>query len=175
MLSPVGYTPSQIEHAYGYDKVSFDVDGVAVPGDGRGETVALFEVGYTPGLSQDLAVFDRAFDLRDLTSWPLGGAQPVAPFLRTIGFDGGDTIPADESDQSEALLDVEWLHADAPAANILIVEAAQSTDLAQADAFAASQPGVVVSRTAIAALTIWNRPRRLATTTSSPPRLATPA
>jgi hypothetical protein len=144
MLSPAGYTPSQIEHAYGYDKVSFDVDGVAVPGDGQGETVALFEVGYTPGLSQDLAVFDRAFDLRGLTSWPLGGAQPVGPFLRTIGFDGGDTIPADDSDQSEALLDVEWLHAIVPAANILIVEAAQSTDLAQADAFAASQPGVVV-------------------------------
>ena len=144
VLSPVGYTPSQIEHAYGYDRVSFDVDGVDVRGDGRGETVALFEVGYTPGLSQDLAVFDRAFDLPDLTSWPLGSAQPAAPFLRTIGFDGGDTIPADESDQGEALLDVEWLHAVAQAANILIVEAPQASDLAEADAFAASQPGVVV-------------------------------
>ena len=60
MLSPVGHTPSQIEHAYGYDKVSFDVDGVAAPGDGRGETVALFEVGYTPVGSTRRSRFQQA-------------------------------------------------------------------------------------------------------------------
>ena len=144
LLAPIGYTPAQIVHAYGYDKVSFDVGGIAVPGDGRGETVALFEVGVTPGLSQDLAVFDRTFNLPDLTSWTSGNARPATPFLRTIGFDGGDSAPADPGDQGEALLDVEWLHAVAPAANILVVEAADASELPEADAFAASQPGVVV-------------------------------
>ncbi len=144
LLAPIGYTPAQIVHAYGYDKVSFDDGGVAVPGDGRGETVAVFEVGVTPGLLQDLAVFDRAFYLPDLTSWTAGSVPPATPFLRTIGFDGGDSLAANQGDQGEALLDVEWLHAVAPGANILVVEAAQASELAEADAFAASQPGVVV-------------------------------
>ena len=50
MPAPIGYSPAQIERAYGYDQVSFDVGGVKVPGDGRGITVALFEVGATPAL-----------------------------------------------------------------------------------------------------------------------------
>ena len=94
--------------------------------------------------AQDLAIFDQAFGLPDLTSWTSGNVQPTTPFLRTVGFDAGDSLIADEGDQGEALLDVEWLHAVAPAANILVVEAPQASDLPQADAFAASQPGVVV-------------------------------
>jgi hypothetical protein len=143
-LSLIGYTPAQITRAYGYDKVNFKVGGVAVPGDGRGQTVALFEVGDTPGLAQDLAIFDRAFQLPDLTTWFAGNPQPAGPFLRMIGFDGGDQIIPPTSTQSEAILDIEWLHAVAPAANILIVEAAQTSEIPDADAFAASQPGVVV-------------------------------
>jgi subtilase family serine protease len=142
LLAPIGYTPAQIVHAYGYDKVSFDVAGVAVPGDGRGETVALFEVGVTPGLAQDLAVFDRAFDLPDLTSWTSGNVPPSTSFLRTIGFDGGDSAPADPGDQGEALLDVEWLHAVAPAANILVIEAADALELPEG---VRSQKGVTAN------------------------------
>jgi hypothetical protein len=92
LLAPIGYTPAQIVHAYGYNKVSFDVGGVAVPGNGKGETVALFEVGVTPGLSQDLAVFDRTFDLPDLIAWTSGSVPAATPFLRTIGFAGGDSL-----------------------------------------------------------------------------------
>ena len=144
VLASLGYTPAQIVNAYGYDKVVFDAGGISVPGDGRGETVALFEVGATPALVGDLAVFDQAFNLPDLTWWSAGSRQPTTPYLKTVGFDGGDQIVAQPSDQAEAILDVEWLHAVAPAANILIVDAPQTSDLPAANAFAARQPGVVV-------------------------------
>ena len=144
MPAVIGYTPAQITNAYGFNKVVFSDSGNSVPGDGRGETVALFEVGNTPGLAQDLAVFDHALNLPDLTPWSGTGLAPKTPFLQMLGFEGGDQIRACPSDQGEALLDLEWLHAVAPAANVSIVEAPQSSLIPQADAFAAQQPGVVV-------------------------------
>src|SRR5437868_7398542 len=36
---PMGYTPSQVRHAYGFDQISYRQGGVSVPGDGRGETI----------------------------------------------------------------------------------------------------------------------------------------
>jgi hypothetical protein len=144
MPAAIGYTPAQITNAYGFNKVVFSDGSTAVPGDGRGQTVALFEVGNTPGLAQDLAVFDHAFKLPDLTLWSGAGLPPTTPFLQMLGFDGGDQIKATPSDQEETMLDLEWLHAVAPGANVLIVEAPQSSTIPQADAFAAEQPGVVV-------------------------------
>ncbi len=144
MPAVIGYTPAQITNAYGFNEVVFSDGGTAVPGDGRAQTVALFEVGSTPGLAQDLAVFDHAFNLPDLTPWSGAGVPPTTPFLQMLGFDGGNQITATPSDQGEAMLDLEWLHAVAPAANVLIVEAPHSSMIPQADAFAVQQPGVVV-------------------------------
>lgn len=142
MLASIGYTPAQIRHAYGYDQVAFQAGGKFVPGDGQGTTIALFESGDTPGLLDDLHVFDQAYGLPDLSPWPSGQAQPATPYLRKMGL--GDTLPAAGADQPEAILDVEWVHAVAPAASILVVEGTSDSQLPQADALAARQPGVVV-------------------------------
>ena len=171
MPAAIGYTPAQITNAYGFNKVEFSDAGAAVPGDGRGQTVALFEVGNTPGLAHDLAVFDHAFNLPDLTFWSGAGSPPTTPFLRTLGFDGGDQITASPSDQGEALLDVEWLHAVAPAANVLIVEAAQSSLIPEADSFAARQPGVVVVSNSYSDYDYLESPKEV----SDDPSFTTPA
>jgi Subtilase family len=138
----VGFTPAQIRHAYGFDKVFFQSGGQEIPGDGRGMTIALFEVGDTPGLIDDLHIFDSAFGLPDLTSWLPGYPQPTTPSLETIGV--GGQLPPPGGSETEEILDVEWVHAVAPAASILVVEAADHSQLPQADALAAAQPGVVV-------------------------------
>src|SRR5262249_26249222 len=39
-----GYLPSDIRHTYGFDKISFtDAQGHAIPGDGRGQTIAIVD------------------------------------------------------------------------------------------------------------------------------------
>ena len=54
LLATSGFTPAEIRHAYGFDKVFFQSGGQEIPGDGRGTTIALFEVGDTPSLIGDL-------------------------------------------------------------------------------------------------------------------------
>ena len=142
LLATVGFTPAEIRHAYGFDKVFFESGGHAIPGDGRGMTIALFESGDTPGLIGDLHVFDEAFGLPDLTPAAPGESQPGTATLTKIGL--GGQLPPPGSAQPEAILDVEWVHAVAPGASILVVEGADDDQLPQADALAAKQPGVVV-------------------------------
>ena len=142
LLATVGFTPAEIRHAYGFGKVFFQSGGHAVPGDGSGMTVALFESGDTPGLIGDLHVFDEAFGLPDLTPAAPGESQPATPTLTKMGLEG--QLPPAGNDQPEALLDVEWVHAVAPRASILLVEGADDDQLPEADALAAKQPGVVV-------------------------------
>ncbi len=144
LLSPIGYTPAQIQHAYGYDQVVFDAGGQPVPGDGRGVTIALFEVGDTPPLSQDLEVFDRAFNLPDLVPWTSGTSQPAAPFLEQLGFDGErrgscPAIHAERGDPRRGVGPRGRARGEHPGGG-----SGAALQLPQADAFAARQPGVAV-------------------------------
>src|SRR5437764_15461626 len=54
-----GFTPAQIRHAYGFEKVKFN--GVA--GDGTGQTIAIVDAFRDPNITGDLAVFDATFGL----------------------------------------------------------------------------------------------------------------
>ncbi len=127
---PAGYTPSQIRHAYGFDRISFQ--GVA--GDGGGQTIALIVAAHDPTLAADLHAFDQQFNLPDTA-------------LTEAAQDGSQQFPPADADWSaETALDVEWAHAMAPGARLLVVEASSS---GQADLFAAAdwaehQPGVSV-------------------------------
>ena len=142
LLSPIGYTPAQIQHAYGYDQVVFDAGGQPVPGDGRGVTIALFKVGDTPPLSQDLEVFDRAFNLPDLVPCTSSTSQPAAPFLEQLGFTAEPlgSCPAIHAERGDPRRGMG--PRGRAAANILVVEAACTP--APPRAFAARQPGVAV-------------------------------
>jgi subtilase family serine protease len=125
-----GFTPQQIRHAYGFDQISFN--NGTIPGDGRGETIAIVDAYNQPNLVSDLATFDQTFGL------------PAAN-LQIINQTGGAALPTGDSGWGlEISLDVEWAHAIAPGANILLVEANSNsgTDLLTAVDTARNTPGV---------------------------------
>lgn len=105
-----GFTPAQIAHAYGFDQVTFS--NGAVPGNGAGETIAITDAFNDPTIAADLAVFDQQFGLN------------APPSLTVVNQTGGTTLPVTDGGWAgEISLDVEWAHAMAPQANILLVEA----------------------------------------------------
>ncbi len=138
--SPTGLTPSVIRHAYGFDQVVF-TGGVV--GDGTGQTIAIVDAYHAPTIQSDLHSFDVAFGL------------PDPPSFVQVAQDGSTNFPsvdpagagaADGTWELEEALDVEWAHALAPGANILLVEAnsPNDSDLINAAAdFARRQPNVV--------------------------------
>jgi subtilase family serine protease len=94
---PVGYTPAQLRHAYGFDKLT---------GTGVGQTIALVEVAGSPTLQSDLNAFSTKFSLPQTT-------VTVATPLGAAAKDAGWAL--------ETSLDVEWAHAIAPGAKLLVV------------------------------------------------------
>ncbi len=141
--SAYGHTPAEIRQAYGINQISFD--GGAVAGSGAGQTIAIidpyndpyFVSSGSPSFSgSDLYQFDQDFGL------------PNPPSFTKVNQTGGTNYPGTGGGGyfGEVALDVEWAHAVAPQANILLVEANtnSSTDLYAAAQFAARQPGVSV-------------------------------
>lgn len=127
---PTGYTPAQIEQAYGINQISFS----GVTGNGSGETIAIVDAYDDPTIASDLQAFDSKFGLSN-------------PTFTKVNETGGSTLPAANTSWSEEIsLDVEWAHAIAPKANILLVEASSTSDsdLFTAIQYAAKQPGVAV-------------------------------
>ncbi len=104
---PSGLTPAVLEHAYGLDSVSFNTPGGAVKGDGTGQTIALIEAFHDPTLASDLQVFDQTYNL-------------PAPPLDVVNLGGQQSNPSWGVEES---LDVEWAHAIAPGATLVVVEA----------------------------------------------------
>jgi hypothetical protein len=128
---PTGTSPSQIRHAYGIDQITFS--GGTVAGDGSGTTIAIVDAYDDPNIANDLHQFDARFGLPD-------------PSFSKVNEYGGTTLPSpDGSWIGEIALDVEWAHAVAPGAAILLVEANSNGDgdLFQAVRYAAGAPGVV--------------------------------
>jgi uncharacterized repeat protein (TIGR01451 family) len=130
-LAPAGTTPSQIRHAYGFDQITFN--NGTITGDGTGQTIAIVDAYDDPRAASDLRTFDLQFNLPD-------------PTFTKVNQTGGTAYPQPDAGWAvEIALDIEWAHAIAPKAKILLVEAttADLSNLAAAVAFAAKQPGVV--------------------------------
>lgn len=118
-----GYTPAQVRSALG------------LTGTGAGQTIAIVTAFDAPNVVKDLAVFNAAFGL------------PAPPSFRKVNQTGRTKLPAvDASWALEAALDVQWAHALAPSAGILLVEATTNSlsNLMSAVTWAAAQPGVSV-------------------------------
>src|SRR5262245_16620749 len=127
------FTPAQITKAYGFDKVTF---AGSIKGDGTGQTIAIVDAFDDPNIAADLDKFSQTYSLPDSTtglSFQKVYAQGSQP-----AFDSGWAL--------EIALDVEWAHAIAPKASIILVEAADnsSTNLYAADVYAAGLAGVSV-------------------------------
>jgi len=125
-----GMTPAQLTRAYGLDAITFRVGNQTVKGDGTGQTIAIVGAFHNPTLVSDLHVFDQAFGLPD-------------PSLVQINLAGART---DDGWASEASLDVQWAHAVAPGAKIVVVEAKSDSarDMLAAVNVARQVPGVSV-------------------------------
>lgn len=139
VATPSGYTPPQITHGYGFDNINFN----GTPGDGRGQTIAIVDVYHNAPLANDLNTFDQTFFQPGSA-----GARPASSFLTQVDEHGGQSFPTASPNGSwelESSLDVQWAHAVAPAANILLVEAASTSlgDLLTAVDTARQAPGVV--------------------------------
>ena len=106
------YGPDQIRAAYGIQPL---LDRGL---DGSGKTIAIIDAYGSSTIQADLAAFDGLWGLPDPTSF-----QVVAPF----GVDPTDQATADGW-AGETSLDVEWSHAVAPGAKILLVVAKSSDD-----------------------------------------------
>jgi subtilase family serine protease len=130
---PSGFSPSQISHAYGFDKITFNNGTVA--GNGSGQTIAIVDAYGDPNIASDLATFDSTFGL----------AAPPS-FTKVSQSGGTPTTTTNQAWDMETSLDVEWAHAMAPGAKILLVEANSNSlsDLFSAVDYARRQPGVSV-------------------------------
>jgi subtilase family serine protease len=103
------YQPSQL-------RVAYDVGPLYAKGiEGQHETIAIVDAFGSPTITSDLRAFDTAFGL------------PAPPSLKIIQPAG--TVPAYRPSgrdrvgwAAETSLDVEWAHALAPKASILLVE-----------------------------------------------------
>ena len=58
---PTGYTPQQIQTAYGLNQITFS--GGKVVGNGAGQTIAIVNAYNDPNITSDLATFDSEFGL----------------------------------------------------------------------------------------------------------------
>jgi subtilase family serine protease len=103
------YQPSQLQTAYNLKKLYRQ--GL----DGRGSTIAIVDAFGSPTARADLRKFDRDFGLPDPPRFDIiQPAGPVPPF---------DPTDADMAGWAgETSLDLQWAHAIAPGANILLVE-----------------------------------------------------
>jgi subtilase family serine protease len=127
--TPSGYSPAQIRAAYGIDAITFS--NGTITGDGAGQTIAIVDAYSDPNIASDLATFDAEYGLPNPPSF-------------TIANLGATTIDAGWA--LETALDVEWAHAIAPKANIVLVEASSDSFAALFGAVgsASNLPGVSV-------------------------------
>jgi subtilase family serine protease len=102
------YSPAQLQRAY--DLLPLYRRNL----DGRGRTIAIVDSFGSPTIRKDLATFDRDFGLAPPPSFriihPAGAPPPFRPTMLMMGW------------AFETSMDVEWAHALAPGAGILLVE-----------------------------------------------------
>ncbi|MGO8691913.1 MAG: PEP-CTERM sorting domain-containing protein [Thermoguttaceae bacterium] len=122
------YTPSQIQTAYGINAISLG----STTGNGLGQTIAIIDAYNDPNIIANVNSFSSKFNLQqfNVSGGPTlsvlneyGNAIPNQTTSPT-GTGEPPNAPAGVSSWSiEESLDVEWAHAIAPKANIILYEA----------------------------------------------------
>jgi subtilase family serine protease len=107
------YTPQEIQQAYGYS-------GLLSSGvDGSGKTIVIIDAFQNPYIKSDLSSFDSTFGL-------------PAPNFSVIHPEGLTRFNVNDGNQDgwafEISLDVQWAHAMAPGANIVLALAKSNND-----------------------------------------------
>ena len=121
--TPPDYTPQQVIQAYGLNKI---ILGGGVIGTGAGQTVVIYE--QQPGSNfssstdqtnydnSDLYKFDNLFGLEQFGD----GSTPGQPIFLQLNLNGSNTTDSSGSNGEETQ-DIEWVHAIAPYANIVVL------------------------------------------------------
>ena len=105
--SPTGLSPDQIKLVYNFSQLS---------NAGAGETIAIVAAFDNPTIERDLGTFSKQYYLPECTT--------ANGCFKKVNQKGGIKYPRlDINWASEIALDVEWVHAIAPGAKILLVEA----------------------------------------------------
>ena len=120
--SPTGLSPATVKSAYGFPTGSTA---------GAGTTIAIVDAYDHPKIESDLAVFSTQFGLPACTT--------ANGCFAKVNQNGGTSYPKRNAGWAlEIALDVEWAHAIAPGARILLVEATSNsfTNLLAAEDYA---------------------------------------
>jgi subtilase family serine protease len=131
LLAGPGLSPAQVAAAYGLGGLTFG----GKPATGAGQTIAIVDAYADPNLAAEVAMFDSANNL------------PAPPSLTIVGQSGTQALPRPSAGWAqEQALDVEWAHALAPGAAIVLVETNSTSipDLMAGVKTAAAMPGVSV-------------------------------
>ena len=143
IASPVvaTYAPAQVRAAYGFPAISgapSTLTAAQAAQWGAGQTIYVIAAKHNPYVATELAAFNQKFGLPTCTTkvLPANTALPLAPasaasracelWVAYSGAAGGltGTAPAyDAGWATEIALDVQWAHAMAPLARIVLVEA----------------------------------------------------
>src|SRR6266536_13330 len=109
--SPTGLSPATIKSAY-----NFPTSATA----GAGKTIAIVDAYDDPTAESDLAVFSSQFGLPACTT--------ANGCFQKVNQNGGTSYPRKDAGWAlEISLDVQWAHAIAPGAKILLVEASSNS------------------------------------------------
>jgi subtilase family serine protease len=124
-----GLQPAMVRHAYGFDLLT---------NQGAGQTIGIVDAYDDPNIEADLAVFGKQFGLPSCTT--------ANGCFRKV-YAAGRKPATDANWSMEIALDVEWAHAMAPQAKIVLVEAASNrmSDLFRAIDVAVQNGASVVS------------------------------
>jgi subtilase family serine protease len=133
---PSALSPTQVRQAYGFSSLSLD---------GTGETIAIVDAYNDPNIATDLHTFDVEYGLAD-PNLKIVNQQGTVLYQTGTGWTGARTPSRNAGWDGEISLDVEWAHAIAPGANIVLVEATSSStsNLYSAVQEAAQHTGAVV-------------------------------
>ena len=123
------FTPPQMRHAYGFDLIT---------NQGAGQTIALVDAYDDANAASDLTVFSKQFNLPACTT--------SSGCFRQL-YSSGRKPAANANWAVEIALDIEWAHAIAPQAKIMLVEAPSNnlSDLLAGVDFAVRNGASVVS------------------------------
>jgi len=147
--TPQGYTPSFIRDYYHFSTLGKDAKGNPITG--TGQTIAIVLYGDYPEAPADLQAFIDEFKLQPMLGLDGKACTPsgydAEPCFEIVNAGGKVPPTADEAAEREYALDIEWAHAAAPGANIVMVQgqAATPIDLTTAIQAAVSAKATVVS------------------------------
>lgn len=154
------YTPAQVRAAYGLPVLPAATTGLspaAAAALGAGQTIYIVAAYHHPSAGADLNAFSRKFGLPTCTGFTVPAGVPSLPkagsgcTVAVVRAAASATVGAqppayNAAWASEIALDMQWAHATAPLARIVVIEAADAAASTLSNAVALANrmgPGVV--------------------------------